>query len=119
MKHLFVSFTIGKKLKSFGFYEPCMKGVKDDAEYTTCGFSLTNLGNTHDYTLPLYQQVTDWLREKHGIEVTQVPSIEIEKGWFQFDITRETPHVEYFVSKKYYYEAYEKAILKAIKLIEK
>jgi len=67
---------------------------------------------------PYYQQVIDWLREEHGIEVTQNPSIRVEKGWYQFDITRDNPHHEDFASAKDYYKAYDKAIKKAIKLVK-
>jgi hypothetical protein len=67
MEKLFVPIEIAILLKQKGFNEPCMKGVKNNEEFTTCGFSLTNQGNTHDFILPLYQQVINWFKKRYGI----------------------------------------------------
>lgn len=67
MNNLFVSKEIAWQLKNKGFFEPCIKAIKDNEEFTACGFNLTNHGNTHEYTIPMFQQVVDWLREKHNI----------------------------------------------------
>jgi hypothetical protein len=85
MDKLFVSDEIAIKLKEKGFIEPCMKGVKDGHRFTTCGFGLTNQGNTHDFTIPLHQQVIDWFREKHNIQ--------INSGLYPKQIREKMPHI--------------------------
>ncbi len=68
-RELFISNELAILAKLKGFYEPCMKGVKNGEVLTGCGFSFTNHGTTHDYTLPLYQQIVNWFREKHNINI--------------------------------------------------
>lgn len=120
MENLFVSKEIAKQLKEKGFYEPCMKGVKDNHEFTACGFNLTNHGNTHEYTIPMFQQVTDWLRVKHKIFIT----IDVSP----YPTLSSYGHIKTFTDRKGkwtndqdnplpYYEALSKSIEEALKLI--
>ena len=127
MKEQFVTYEIAKKMKGFGFNEPCL-AVYYDKEFKTYGSDFFKIAVPSGIVLnenltgdtiaaPLWQQVIDWLREKHKIEVTQTPSIELEKGFFQFNITRDKPHNEDFESGKTHNKAREAAILKALELI--
>jgi len=113
---LFLSKPLSIMARELGFYEPCMKGVKDGHSFTTNGFNLTNHGNTHDYTLPLYQQVKYWLISKHGILVN-VDIFNIDAGW-SIDVKQIGNGTQTFIQKEGdYYEALEKGIKEAFKLI--
>lgn len=78
---LFLSKELSLLMKEKGFYEPCIayyddfdtNGDKDfhfvSEEYD--GGLTTQDMTSEDYTIraPLYQQATDWLLTKHGIDV--------------------------------------------------
>lgn len=119
MRHLFVSQKIAKQLKEKGFNEPCMKAVKDGEELTGCGFSFANNGNTHDFTLPLFQQVADWFREKKKIYVL-VSSFPVHSNKYGISYGRGQLHGGWqpvFENEDTYYGAYSEAITEALKLI--
>lgn len=76
MKHLFVPCELAVKLKEKGFNEPCfanyfnLKFKEKDSDWRLLkhdGYLTERLGIGID--APLYQQVTDWFREEHGIEL--------------------------------------------------
>lgn len=80
MKHLFVSYEIAKALNQLGFDEPCLGSYNDKGNFNIGStFGITNSlidewirnGVTGNYicTAPTHQQVVDWFREKHKIEV--------------------------------------------------
>ena len=121
MKHLFVPYKLAEKLKEKGFDEPCLGRYRDKK------FQLYSVIKEHcynsdpishkDISAPLYQQVIDFFREKHNI------NIEVQY--------RNTDHV-YLVTLypmqprttldvvgkfKNYYDALNKAIEEALKLI--
>ena len=119
MRDLFVSYELAVKLKEKGFDEPCFGYYADGnwsvfADTTTCN---TNSEFGFYPTSPLYQQVIDWFREKHEIEIHAVKQIEEDEyggivGWVG---------VEDYSSKSCkptYYEALNEAIKKALKLIK-
>lgn len=114
MKHLFVPYELALLAKEKGFNEPCMKGIKDGEEFTTCGFNLTNNGNSHDYTLPLYQQLVDWFREKHKIYIVIDLSILSHKYTVHGPMGHELKINTHAGS---YYEALNTAITKAFEVI--
>ena len=69
MKHLFVPYETALKLKEKGFKEDCFK-------YYHINFSQDGLREYSDIrefenmlNAPTYQQVEDWLRENHNIEI--------------------------------------------------
>ena len=82
MNKVFVSYELALKLKEKGFNEPCFgswlsyaffpddyyldleQGMNFDFEDNT---NHNCLGNA--CSAPLYQQLTDWLREKHDIHI--------------------------------------------------
>jgi hypothetical protein len=76
MKHLFVPYEIARQLKDKGFDEECLAGWhKQKGEMVLMSTHIQNpltLANWHslENTLaPLYQQVMDFFREKHGIQI--------------------------------------------------
>jgi len=115
MKHLFLPYDLALLAKEKGFDEPCMKGVKDGHEFTTCGFNLTNSGNTHEYTLPLYQQLVDWFRMK-GIEV-RVDVYSKFCGYFIKKINKGEMDIVKHDEVIGYYECFYAALTEAFKLI--
>lgn len=106
MKHLFVSYELALALKEAGFDEPCLR--------TSWDFDITDKVNIG---LPLYQQVTDWLRERgKSVIVKHYPS-----GKFSFEVLafrgaagweRVSTNTETYYT---YYEALNNAIKYAIK----
>lgn len=125
MEKLFVSREIAKKLKEKGFNEPCMKGVNAKEDFTVSGFGLTNQGNTHEFTLPLFQQATEWFRVKHKINIFAEPfcTKESELSWFgrygRLNKTMNDCFLSHLTKKMYYdyNEALSAAIEEALKLI--
>lgn len=146
MERLFVPYNIALKLKEKGFDEPCLSSYwtedggnntshpykEGDLELVSKPNLLENIITHPEHWInfsiggehiadccvmaPLYQQVIDWFREKH--------SIYINVHLTSFDEKKEIRLYQYVVeslisSKKYnnYYEAFNKAIEKALKLI--
>jgi len=75
MKHLFVPYELAVKLKEVGFDENCFGGF--DA-YKELRFDYIGYVNNSDFSMPprnhtaapLYQQVVDWLWDKHMIFIS-------------------------------------------------
>jgi hypothetical protein len=81
MKEQFVTYEIAKLLKELGFNEPCMKyiytgntAVNIDT-YHECLPRLAYYFNKEDMciSIPLWQQVIDWLREKYDYHICSIP----------------------------------------------
>lgn len=123
----FVTYIIALKLKELGYNEKCLGYFNRKGELI-CGinvsdesFLFTNIGKAHNCCLsPLWQQVIDWLREKHNI------FIEIE-NWnncgFEIYIYSKIGRQQYYSKDgkaviKLYSEARLQSILEAIKIIE-
>ncbi len=132
MTKLFVSYEIALKLKEKGFNEKCIAfykgkyvgdGLHAIGQHEGCSIHGDNYdsGWNLEYPpilAPLYQQVIDWFREKHGICISIYTS---STGFMpEFD----------YLNKKYfgkvaaiefasldYYETLNKAIEEALKLI--
>ncbi len=122
MKHLFIPYELAVIAKEKGFNEKCI------ATYTqnTIGkgdrlqFFVEPINPNDDFTFisaPLYQQIVDWLREKHKIYIYINPFNEIlnfkEVVLFKWAIKDKCVAKEYST----YYEALNKAIEEAFKLI--
>ena len=84
MKNLFVPYEIALALKEKGFYEPClgayintcdeidieMGNFKEPILYISATYNSIEYKNSENIILaPLYQQVIDWFREKHKIQI--------------------------------------------------
>ena len=86
MKEQFVSLAIAQKLKEKGFDQSCMAYVYTGNTGTNVdqyvygaishdGDPIHKNYNAYDmsYSLPLWQQVIDWLRDKHNIDISIEP----------------------------------------------
>ena len=88
MKNLFVPYELAAKLKERGFNEPCFLCYVDE-EYKSfddlmftiefveskledCCFK-KNSDFNNSITAPFFQQVVDWFRDKHNIEIVVFP----------------------------------------------
>lgn len=88
MKHLFIPYEIALKLKELGFNEECFGFYNNHPPKNHHPRGLVIEGHqdhneeTEDDDLicsaPLYQQVVDWLRDKHGIEVQHGCRVPVE-----------------------------------------
>lgn len=135
MEKLFVTFDLASKLKDKGFDEFCFAFFEkfnrnDEAyyEFKLCQKPSRNSikdwyymnDKTQAVTTPLYQQCVDWLREKHGIELSSPCKKDKDLGVFYGGYIKK--HDDDF-GKSYgsnfrdYYEAYNHGIEEALKLI--
>lgn len=126
MTNLFVPYELAKNLKEKNFNEDCfMVWTSNDnlIPYAQSG------NNESNVDAPLYQQVTDWFRNKHQTfidiltDCTSYPK-------YSFDIAKFTGNPKDLTERKWgwkierapylyrgYYEALTEAIEKALKLI--
>ncbi len=96
MKHLFVPYEIALQLKEKGFDEPCFgiwmeRGAIFDILYVARQEDAWMANENNGILAPLYQQVIDWFREKHSIDIlpqiTYGSHISEESGdWFYFTV---------------------------------
>lgn len=120
IKKLFVSYEIAKQMKEKGFDEECL------AYYFDICFYLCDIKNAEITThrmldlvvkAPAFQQCVDWFREKH-IHITVLrQSI---GGNYSIKIQDENTmqvYINFDKRHKIYYEALDKAIKEALKLI--
>ena len=141
MKHLFLPYEIALKLKDKRFDESCL------ASYKIRTYSVFKEGELYNnppddknsISAPLYQQVIDWFREKHDI-IIQVDiyynPYQLDTKLYEWSISNKANNydgvIENAVSRigvkwqdkleayklyHYYYEALNKAIEEALKLI--
>lgn len=80
MNHLFVPYELAIKLKEKGFTEPCLSYYQPNIEGLVNQFYVSGdqpevyEDTEHIITLaPLYQQVVNWLEEKHRLWMYIVP----------------------------------------------
>ena len=118
MEKLFVPYSIALALKELGFDETCL------AKYNT----LTERLEYKSVAAPLYDQVINWFREKHGIIIVD----DTHEGWcsgkwWNFKILRmdnlkggpiDKPYMPKQKSDVDYYIAKNNAIEEAILLIK-
>ena len=137
MKNQFVTYEIALKLKELGFDEPCLatysyntqlydKG-KFRIEITPQPFYYPDVNPLPRFILaPLWQQVIDWFREKHKINIffdceMNISSMEVD--WFKYRykiyIDRIWSNKGCYNGSEIYEEAREQAILKCIELCQK
>lgn len=80
LKDQFAPYAIAARLKALGFNEPCFgyfhmrhgsilhaEGPTLVTTFNTTNSGLASVLHNQWITLPLWQQVTDWLRDEHGI----------------------------------------------------
>jgi len=126
MKEQFVPYEIALKLNEKGFNEECLGlynlTVMYDSKISQPGewFKITGPIKNHNeidfVKAPLWQQVIDWFREKHDIDV-MIKQIKLD-GTAYYKITKietEDKIKGYSDFCKSTYEAKEKAIKQALK----
>ena len=145
MKKQFVTYEIALKLKELGFDEECF-GRYEGADYYLEKWNEVKLEPTHTTSqntfswqlasAPLWQQVIDWLREKHNIHISIYPKMDVNCVDYTVKIYQyledsylgEGEDEEYFPGGlkmileerlETYEEVREQAILKAIELCQK
>lgn len=140
MEKQFVTYEIASKLKELGFDEKCLAdyfvfgdGIAVDGYYgkTEPELFIDDIHSVEDreeelgmfayhlLSVPLWQQVVDWLRENHDIDIEIHASFGSGGRWWAnlcYNPTRsEVLNIARFEN---YYEAREQAILKAIELCQ-
>jgi hypothetical protein len=138
MEKLFVSYELAVMAKEKGFDEPvlaCYDGRKEGNPLVQLGKSLDgfnyNQWNNRATSAPTHQQLIDFFRDEHNIYVNSdlLPNIKKYKGSFvpisitpkDFKTLKEYLQTREIYSTKEnyddYYEALNKALLEAFKLI--
>lgn len=133
MKKQFATYEIALKLKELGFNEECLGYYHVNEGYTK-GYAFCYSENTRtsdcSVLAPLWQQVIDWLRDKHDIviEITRQKYFDTYANSYAYEVVckvyknkelegsvviRDNKNNYIFYS---YEEAREQAILKAIEL---
>lgn len=114
MKDLFVTYKIALKLKLLGFNEPCFvtystanNDGNGDFAQTDDGSWIRNSEIKYGFTAPLYQQVIDWLRIKHGMLIQE-----------NFDGWKVLTEYEGKIIEETYQWVRDDAIISALKLIK-
>ncbi len=114
MENLFVPYEIAKQLKEKGFDAETLAHYINNTELLIIR---NNYMHENHIKAPLYQQVVDWFREKHNTSIVQIPTVKM----FCFGCFVPTNPHRPIGNKKFveanYYEALNKAIEEAIKLI--
>lgn len=142
MKHLFIPYELALKAKEAGFKEPCMAIYRTDFADRTQAFQFmgenmfTATRNSNpilaeqSFTAPLYQQIIDWFRDKHGLVISISPGYSAK--WYNvstYGITKNGKAISkqmediFFggvmdMEAKTYYDALNKAIEQAFTLIK-
>ena len=122
MEEQFIPYEQALKLEELGFDEECLAYqnntliIYDNEEFSK---NSQFVGNT--VAIPLWQQVIDWLREKHKINIYPEPTYSLTEYSFKvITVHGKSKKQEYWdgMGKTYntYQEAREQAILKAIEL---
>ena len=140
MEKQFVTYEIALKLKELGFDEECLAWylpeiyIKDNICTPILGAYCRNWSSSKDrLNCPLYQQVTDWFREKHNIHIEVELTDNTMQFYYQYcivDSKNREHHDEdmidqatriYNYNERFntYEETREQAILKAIELCKK
>ncbi len=122
MKHLFVNYETAKKLKEKGFDENCLAYYGFENNLLPIDTDFHSFREVKDGILcPLYQQIIDWFREKHNINInlfhhatSQTYGYRITGKW---DEKTSGIIVDNYFIKLSYYSALDAAIEEALKLI--
>lgn len=113
MQHLFLNKKLSLIAKGKGFDEVCLYNYSELYGFTPNINRLKNSsGNNRFVSAPLYQQIIDWFREKHHIDIYVGQKLsKLYEGVVSWE--KGILHT----NKLSYYEALNKAIEEAFKLI--
>ncbi len=118
MKRLFIPYELAVIAKEKGFDEPCF-GYWNLTNGQSIMYPFITSNKANVVAAPLYQQIVDWFREKHKVIIT------IDTNLFGKSFGHITSY-NYVTMSRWannegepldYYEALNKAILEAFKLI--
>ena len=126
MEEQFVTYEIALKLKELGFNEKCFGyfGIQNEVKIEISYNSDLNLIRRDFISAPLWQQVIDWLIEKHGIIIGYM-NVNIHTNLEFMWCISTVEEIELNLPNKSercfkdYQKAREQAILKAIELCKK
>jgi hypothetical protein len=122
MKQLFVTPEIAIALKEKGFNEPCLGHYNSNGVFMFFA-DVRNCNTNSEFgfypTVPIHQQVTDWLREKHKIFIKISLYGNTFNQYYSPSVTQNlNPNKTLdFAQSSDYYEALNTAIKEALKLI--
>ena len=128
MREQFCDYEIAFALKELGFDEECCKyyhyeTLSDFIEEGDLYYFRNSVNKDDDIcSAPLWQQVIDWIREKHDLHIevdryTGENGIHIFIGWIYGDFEEEDVPTDKDY-KESYFEAKRVAILEAIEVIK-
>lgn len=119
MRELFVSYNIASILKDKGFNEQCLATYNTSKELILHNYILNNVEIKESllrvFIAPLYQQVIDWLAKEHKIH-TDILYERVTNSYYGHIFKVSNNNRVDFIGKDYY-EALNKAIEEAYKLI--
>ncbi len=133
MKNLFVPYELALLAKEKGFNDPCFGYYyKDNIEVKHFewiesekygdwepNFLINNKEKDFFLSAPIYQQLVDWFREKHDIEIIVLSDDLVNRKFFEFSIYKlwsqdQLKHDSSFLT---YYEALNKALTEVSHLL--
>ena len=119
----FLSYDISLKLKELGFDKICLAVHYKGKLHLVKNFNINNVdlyvANEFGGILaPLWQQVINWFREEHNYNITYNILEKDGCGYYVFKGGEFQSKFKVLSKRFDYYEAHEKAILKAIELIK-
>jgi hypothetical protein len=123
MKHLFVPYELALLAKEKGFDEPCFAKFTINGEFVMSrecvGDNPYKTSNIYpaQTIAPLYQQLVDWFRDKHTIDIVYIPAI----GWQIQTYNKTMDKYTFFESDmpdNRYETSRQKALTEAFKLIQ-
>lgn len=146
MKHLFISYELANTAKEKGFDEPCLAMYDDEkinmwlqdlydfrSEGEEDGFQFKNSmwDDSRFIAAPSHQQIIDWFREVHNLHITIIPLGAQQNGnkptktMYDYYVTLHYMYADTNLDEKgggipefkNYYDALNKAIDEAFKLI--
>jgi hypothetical protein len=125
MSHLFANYELSLLAKEKGFDEPCFRVWIRPRDLTIKMNMVKNfrgLKNSEDkmerVTVPLYQQLCDWFREKHNIHILSDVTFDKKNGnWYYYGIYTKNKLKKYSDGDFKPEHALNKAIKEAFKLI--
>ena len=129
IKDQFATYEISLKLKELGFNEECLaiyinlvlkpiiqKPISGEFNYKFKSVRNSVIVNSENCSAPLWQQVIDWFRDKHNLDVI----ISSNLLGYGFIIYNRYPPKNILDNRVFqtYFEAREQAIFKALELIK-
>lgn len=119
MQKLFVPYDLAVQLKKKGFKEPTLGHYYErDGQQCLVVYGEFPPDSKNWLPAPLYQQVIDWLREKHKIHVA-ASTFPVYNDQYGIQYTRSSLSSGWEpLSGKTYYEALNNAIIKGLTLLK-